>query len=115
MSSTSVDFKESYWNKLISFFFLFYTLSLPLSMAGMEAFSWAGFVFFLCGSSIWYYRYKTLLIKKTGFEWPLFGYWGAVALGAFFISDLNTSDVSQMLGSPRWILLFFVFLYGIEE
>ena len=87
----------------------FYVLSLPLSMAGMEAFSWGSLIVFLSATSLWFYRSRKNLLTKSGFEWPLFGYWIAVAIGAVFIKDLNNNDVSQMIGAPRWVLLFLFF------
>lgn len=96
-------------SKILKICLAIYAFALPLSMGGMEIFSWLSFLIFIIIGALYFYKNKEFIYIKSSYEWPLIGYWIIVILGAIFADNLNTNEFIFVIGGPRWIILFLVF------
>ena len=78
-------------------------------MAAMELFSWLTFLILIFALILGRIKGKAQKWSWTGLELPLFGFVLFAALGAVFIEDISSDQRRYILGSQRWIVLFYTY------
>ncbi|MCB0392287.1 MAG: O-antigen ligase family protein [Bdellovibrionales bacterium] len=80
-------------------------------MAAMEILSWLSFVLLFCILIYKTIKKETVKFHWTGLEKPILGFVFFVILSAFFVEDITPIERKYILGSQRWVLLFYTYYF----
>jgi putative inorganic carbon (HCO3(-)) transporter len=103
--------------KALPVLFFLYALSLLVSMAGMEIFSWTTAAVVLVVAMIQIIKHRQTIGEVFLFaDFALFGLLIVIILGAFLTAPPSPPAQSTLdiIGSARWILLFYLLRLGLH-